>query len=144
MDWNAVASDLEAIAETCGISALDYVPDDLPNKCLYIGEMDIEPNQTMNSVDGNGRRRGTDQGVVTLRLLIARSTDKHSIRKMREFLAGGGTNSLIQAIQATNNQSATYAWSGIKVQSMRGNRLFNVGEAKFYGTEIDVFVIGAA
>jgi hypothetical protein len=82
--------------------------------------------------------------TITLRLLVARSTDKHAIRKMRQYLVGSGEKSLIQAIQETNGRATEYPWSGIKVVSLRGNRLFTVGEAKFYGTEIDVYVTGAA
>jgi hypothetical protein len=144
MDWNRVATALEDIAETTGLNALDYVPDDLPNAALYVGEMDIEPNQMFNKRKPDGSRAGTDQATITLRLLVARSTDKHAIRKMRKYLAGSGIESLVQAIQETNGQAGLYPWSGIKVVAMRGNRLFNVGEARFYGTEIDVFVIGAA
>lgn len=144
MDWNAVALALEAVAESVDINALDYVPDSLPNTGLYVGEMDIQPNQTFNKVRGDGSRIGTDQAVITLRLLVARSDDKHAIRKMRQWLAGSGDQSLIEAIQKTNGRHAEFPWSGIKVQSMRGNRVFVVGEAKYYGTEIDVFVIGPA
>lgn len=153
MNWNTVATALEAIVESVSytqdgklhkINALDYVPDDLPNVGLYVGEMDIEPNQAFNKTKPDGSRAGTDQATITLRLLVARSTDKYAIREMRRWLGGSGTDSLIQAIQKTNGQPALYPWSGIKVMAMRGNRLFNVGEAKFYGTEIDVFVIGAA
>ncbi len=144
MDWNKVALRLEAIAESVGLNALDYVPDSLPNTAFYVGEMDIEPNQSFNRTKPDGSRAGTDQATITCRLLVARSDDKYAIRKMRGFLAGSGAESLVQAIQATNQHPTDGTWSGCKVASMRGNRLFTVGEAKYYGTEIDVFVIGAA
>lgn len=140
MDWNAVADGLEAAAETAGINALSFVPDDLPNKAFYVGEIDYEVNKTFGS--RSGTRRGTDEGTVTCRLLIARSTDKHAVRKMREYMAGSGDRSLVQAIQADPTLGGS-CHSSI-VRSCRGNRLFSVGEAKFYGTEIDVFVVGAA
>lgn len=153
MDWNAVALKLEAIAETVSwtidgktyrLNALDTVPDDLPNTGIYVGEIDVTPNVAFNKTDPSGNRIGVDSASITLRLLVARSTDKYAIRKMRAFMNGSGDASLIQAIQATNRQPAEYPWSGIKVQALRGNRLFNVGEAKFYGVEIEVFVTGAA
>lgn len=140
MDWNAVADGLEAAAQTTGISALDHVPDDLPNKAFYVGEMDIDVNRTFGS--RSGTRRGTDQGTITCRVLVARSTDSHSIKKMREYMAGSGPQSLIQAIQADRTLGGSCEDSVVK--SLRGNRLFDVGAAKFYGVEIDVFVIGAA
>jgi hypothetical protein len=145
MDWNAVALELEALAETTGINALDYVPDDLPNTAFYVGEMDIEPNQSFNKKLPSGHRAGVDQGTVTCRILVARSTDKFAVRKMRKYLASTGTTSLIEAFQdPVNQRNPEKPWSGIKVVSIRGNRLFNVGESKFYGAEIEVFVIGAA
>lgn len=153
MDWNAAALKLEEIAgsvtytangKTYKINALDVVPDDLPNTGLYVGEIDVTPNQAFNKTNAQGNRVGVDQATITLRLLVARSTDKYAIRKMRAFMAGSGDASLIQAIQATNRRPNEFPWSGIKVQDLRGNRLFSVGEAKFYGTEIEVFVTGAA
>lgn len=140
MDWNQIALGLEAAAQTTGINALDYVPDSLPNTAFYVGEMDIEVNKTFGS--RTGTRRGTDQGVVTCRILVARSTDKYAIRKMRNYMAGSGALSVVQAIQADRTLSGSCDDSAVR--SLRGNRLFNVGEAKFYGVEIDVFVIGAA
>jgi hypothetical protein len=140
MDWNAIALGLEAAAETTGLNALDYVPDDLPNTAMYVGEMEIDPNITFGS--RTGTRRGTDQGTITCRVLVARSTDKYAIRKMRQYMAGSGVKSLIQAFQADKTLGGSCSSS--KVARISGNRLFNVGEAKFYGCEIDVFVIGAA
>lgn len=157
MDWNAAALKLEEIASSVtwtvtvegspvsvSINALDFVPDDLPNIGLYVGEIDIEPNQTFNKLKADGSRAGVDAATITLRLLVAKYDDKYAIRKMRAFMNGTGDASLIQAIQETNRQPATYPWSGIRVVSARGNRLFTVGEAKYYGTEIDVYVTGAA
>lgn len=144
MDWNIVAEALEAEMEACGLNALDYVPDELPTFGAYVGEMDIEPNQSFNSKKPDGSRKGTDAATITLRVLVARSTDKYAIRKMRAFLAGSGAQSLIQRLQETNGHPADYPWSGIKVVSARGNRLFVVGQKKYYGTEIDIYVTGAA
>lgn len=140
MNWNDVAAGLEARAETTGINALRYVPDDLPNKAFYVGEMDIQVNQTFGS--RTGTRRGTDQGTITCRVLVARSTDKHAIEKMRDYMAGSGPESLVQAIQADRTLGG--ACDDSAVRALRGNRLFDVGGGKFYGVEIDVFVIGAA
>lgn len=141
MDDNAIALALESIAEGVGLNAMDYVPDALPNWAFYVGEMDKEPNQTFGSNSG-GTRRGTDQMTITCRVLVARSTDKYALRKLRQYSAGSGDKSLIQAIQA--NKTLNGAVAANKVVSIRTNRLFTVGEARFYGTEIDIFVIGEA
>lgn len=140
MDWNEVAEGLETAARAAGLNALEYVPDDLPNTAFYVGEMDVDLNRTFGS--RSGTRRGTDQGTITCRILVARSTDKHAIKKMRRYMAGSGAMSVVQAIQADKTLNGSCDDSVVK--SYRGNRLFNIGEAKFYGVEIDVFVIGAA
>jgi hypothetical protein len=144
MNWNTVATKLEGLAKDCGLNALDFVPDDMPNTAFYVGEMDITPNQSFNKRNPTtGHRMGTDQANITCRVLVARSDDKYAIRKMRDYLNGSGDQSLIEAIQETNGQPGM-PWTGIKVTALRGNRLFVVGEAKFYGTEIELFVTGAA
>lgn len=141
MDWNAIAVALETAAKTTGINALDFVPDDLPNTAFYVGEMDIDVNKTFGS--RSGTRTGTDQATITCRVLVARSTDKSAVRKMREYCMGSGLKSLVQAIQADKTLDGTC--SGAMVTAIRGNRLFEVGAGtKFYGAEIEVFVIGAA
>lgn len=144
MDWNAVADALADKARSIGLNALDYVPDSLPNTAFYVGEMEIQPNASFNRRLPNGHRAGTDQGTITCRILVARSTDKHALRKSREYMGGSGTNSLIEAIQGDQTLNGTC--SGCKVSRISGNRMFIVGpdEMKYYGVEIDVFVIGAA
>jgi hypothetical protein len=140
MDWNDVAQALADAAETTGINAYDYVPDSLANTAFYVGEIDIDTNVTFGS--RSGTRRGTDQGTVTCRVLIARSDDKHALRKCRDYMSGSGARSLIQAIQADRTLDGSVHDS--MVRGFKGNRLFVVGEKKYYGIEIDVFVIGDA
>lgn len=140
MDWNAVAEALEACAESTGLNALDHVPDDLPNSGFYVGEVDFDVNVTFGS--RSGTRRGTDQATITCRVLVARSTDKWSVKKVRNYCAGSGPKSLVQAIQADKTLNGTVDSS--VVRGLRFNRLFQVGEKKFYGVELDVFVIGGA
>jgi hypothetical protein len=144
MDWNVAATKIEEIARSVGLNALDYVPDDMPNTAFYVGEMDVEPNQSFNKTLPDGTRAGIDKADITCRVLVARSSDKGAIRKLRQYGNGSGDKSLIEAIQKTNGQPDAYPWSGIVVRSVRTNRLFVVGESKFYGTEFELSVIGAA
>lgn len=140
MDYNAVATALEAKAETVGLNALAYVPDALPNTAFYVGEIDIEPNGTF--ARQSPTRQGTDRATITCRVLVARSTDKSAIAKLRDYMSGSGVKSLTQAIQG--DQSLNGSVHANVVKAIRGNRLFSVGEMKYYGVEIDVFVIGDA
>lgn len=145
MDWNALALRLEHHADSIeGVNALDYVPDSLPNTGFYVGEMEIQPNQSFNKRRPDGTRIGTDQGTITCRFLVARTTDKYSVRKSRTFMAGSGVTSFCENVQ--QDQTLGGACSGNKIARISGNRMFVMGpdEKKYYGVEIDVFVIGAA
>lgn len=140
MDWNAVSDALAECGRAVGLNAFDYVPDSLPNLAMYVGEIDVDVNVTFGS--RSPIRRGTDQAEITLRILIARSTDKEALRKVRAYMSGSGPSALIQAIQADQTLGGTVDSSIVK--NMRGNRLFVVGEKRYYGVEIVVFVIGDA
>lgn len=142
MDWNAVSAALEEAAKTTGINALSFVPDALPSKAFYVGEIDVDFDQTMRRTGSGGRRIGTDQATITCRILVARSDDKHALAKLREYMAGAGPESIKQAIEADRTLGGTV--HSCQVKTMRGNRLFDVGEKRFYGVELFVFVIGAA
>ncbi len=142
MDYNAVADAIASIAhDGTGINALDFVPDELPNEALYVGEIDVELDVTFRRRQG-GQRRGTDQATITVRVLVARSTDKFALRKLREYMGGTGPKSLVDCLSANRTLNDTVHDSHVK--RFRGNRLFDVGGSKFYGVEVDLFVIGDA
>lgn len=143
MDYNAIA---QAIAFRChletGINALDHVPDSLPSVAMYVGEIDAELDVTFRR---NGRR-GTDQATLTLRILVARSDDKYALRKLREFMSDG-PESVVEALAKWRHLPGADDVNTVhdsQVKRMRGNRLFQVGERRFYGVELDLFVIGDA
>lgn len=142
MDWNAVATALAECARTTGLNALDYVPDSLPNEAFYVGEIDIDFDQTMRGRSVDGVRRGTDQATITCRVLIARADDKYALRKLRDYMAGSGDKSLKDAIEQDRTLGGEV--HSLQVKAMRGNRMFVVGEKRYYGVELDVFVIGDA
>lgn len=146
MDWNAIAIELERAAATTGINAIDHVPDSLPSEAFYVGEMDVTLDVTFrkNTVGVGGRitRVGTDQGMITCRILVARSTDRYAVRKMRKYMAGSGLTSVAEALIQDKTLGGTVHSSQLK--RLQGNRLFDVGGSKFYGVEMDIFVIGPA
>lgn len=140
MDYNAIAEAIVAKAELVDIAALEQVPDSLPSTAFYMGEIDIDPNRTFGS--RSGTRQGTDEATITCRILVARSTEKWALRKLRSYMSGSGTSSIIQALQGDKTLNGT-VHSSI-VRAIRGNRMFDVGSLKYYGVEIDLFVIGDA
>lgn len=144
MNWNAICDALEAAANTVpGINAFSEVPDDLPTIGFYVGEIDVSLNITMRGRRApGGPRRGSDEAHITCRVLVARFNDKTALRKLREFMGGSGAVSVIDAIELDRTLGGTVDDS--RVVSMRGNRMFDVANNKYYGVEIDLFVIGDA
>jgi hypothetical protein len=144
MDWNAICDALEAKAETVpGINAFSEVPDSLPTIGFYVGEIDVELNTTMRGKrTPGGPRRGSDQANITCRILVARMDDKQALRKLRAFMGGQGATSIVDALELDRTLNGTVDDS--RCVSMRGNRLFDVGATKYYGVELDLFVIGDA
>lgn len=145
MDWNLVSEKLVVAAKTTGINALEHVPDSLPSgPSFYVGEIDVELDITFRRARSGGSttRTGNDQATITCRVLVAKSDDKYALKKMREYMAGSGAESIVQAI--ANDRTLGGSVHDSQVKRMRGNRLFQVGGSRFYGVEIDIFVIGPA
>lgn len=139
-DLNALADHLESAANNIpGINAFSEVPDNLPNIGFYVGEIDITYDVAFRKRPQAAGRTGTDEMSITCRILVARMDDKFALRKLRTFMSGTGTTSLIQAISADRTLGGTVDDS--RVESARGNRLFVVGEKKYYGVEITLFAI---
>lgn len=133
MDLNAVALGLAANASTVPeLNALDWVPDSVPDNAFLVGEMDITFDRTFG--------RGCDELIVTCRVLVARSDDKSGQQKLRTFMRGGGVTSVKKAIESDKTLGGKC--DSLHVRSAKGNRLFTVGEARYYGVEFEVFVIG--
>ncbi len=148
MDFNAVAAGLEASAKTAGLNAFSHVPDSLPTWAFYVGEIDVDLDVTFRRRGGSSTRRGTDQATITCRVLVARYDDKQALIKLREYMSGSGPESLVQAIGDNRKLISTKYPSGAcddsQVKTLRGNRMFQVGQERYYGVELDVFVIGEA
>lgn len=144
MNWNAIADALEAAAKTVpGINAFSEVPDDLPTIGFYVGEIDVDLNVAMRGRrTPGGPRRGSDQANITCRVLVARYDDKQALRKLRDFMAGSGPESIIDALELDRTLAGTVDDS--RCVNLKGNRMFEVGNGRYYGIELLLFVIGDA
>lgn len=140
MDYNAIADRLAAIADSVELRGFSEVPDSIPTWAFIVGEMDINLNLTFGS--RSGTRRGTDEVTITCRIFVGRYDDKQAQRKLREWMSGSGSRSLVQAIQADKTLNGTVHSS--KVSRLSGNRMFDIGGSKHYGIELDVYAIGDA
>ncbi len=148
MDYEKISRALEQTAATVeDVNAFSYVPDSLPNIGFYVGEIDVELNVTMRGKrTPGGPRRGTDQANITCRILVARYDDEQGVQKLRQFMSGTGMYSIVDAIEQ-NRQLELDGEPTVddsRVTTLRGNRMFDVGGHKYYGVEINLFVIGDA
>lgn len=139
MDLNAVALGLAAnvnampiLADGTQLHAFDYCPDALPEPCFFVAEIDVDFDKTM--------RRGSDELTVTTRVMVSRADDKSGQLKLRSFMRGGGVTSVKKMIEADRTLGG--ACDDLRVTKARGNRLYNVGEARYYGVEFEVFIVG--
>jgi hypothetical protein len=133
MDLNKIALGLAAnVNPIPELNPLDFMPDAIPEPMFAVGEMDITFDRTFG--------RGSDEAVITCRVLVSRADDKSGQQKLRDFMAGGGVNSVKAAIES--DRTLDGACDDLHVRSARGNRLFVVGETRYYGVEFDVYVIG--
>lgn len=133
MDWNEIALGLAANANAAPeLNALDHTPDSVPEPAFMVGEVDITFDRTFG--------RGSDEAVITCRVMVARSEDASGQQKLRDFMAGGGVYSVKKAIESDRQLGG--ACDDLHVRSAKGNRLFVVGEARYYGVEFEVYVVG--
>lgn len=133
MDWNQVALGLAANASAVqGLNVLDYASDAVTDNAFQVAEIDINFDQTFG--------RGSDEAYITCRVFTSRADDKGGQLKLREFMAGGGVTSVKKALESDRQLGG--ACDDLRVVSAKGNRLFIVGEARYYGVEFTVYVIG--
>jgi hypothetical protein len=133
MDWNAVALGLAANASAAqGLNVLDYASDAITDNAFQVAEIDIDFDATFG--------RGSDTANITCRVFTSRADDKAGQQKLRDFMSGGGVYSVKKAIESDRTLGG--ACDDLRVVSAKGNRLFIVGDARYYGVEFTVFVIG--
>lgn len=137
MDLNAIALELASAVQTGvpELNALDYVPDAIPDPCFMVAEIDLEYDKTFRRSSG-----GSDQAVVTCRIMTSRGDDEAGQLQMRSFSKGAGITSVKQAIEA--DRTLNGECDDLHVRAVRANRLYTVGEKQYYGSEFDVFIIG--
>lgn len=143
MDWNAICARIKTDLDSIdGLNAFDHVPDSIPTIAAIIGEIDVDFDAVMRRVRTGTTRTGTDQATITIRILVARYNDRTALMKLRDFMSGSGPSSVIQVL--TDDRRLGNLVDDSAVRSMKGNRLFTVGDDRFYGIELELFVIGDA
>jgi hypothetical protein len=138
---DAIADAASAVVLPSGIGKLvctGYLPDSITTPCFYVGEVDVNFDQTMG--------RGTDELMVTARVLASRSDDRSAQRLLDMLISGAGPASLKQAIEVARGAPGELALGGLAddlhVVRVQSYRWFEHAGSTFIGAEYTIRVIG--
>lgn len=131
----------EHITLPAGIGKLTctgYVPDAVVAPCFFVGEVDVNYDQTMG--------RGTDELLITCRVLAGRADDRSAQRILDGMLSGAGPASLKAAFKTMRGAPGELALGGladdIHLQRVSGYRWYEHAGYSYVGAELAVRVIG--
>ncbi|MEU6098966.1 hypothetical protein [Streptomyces sp. NPDC047079] len=120
------------------LTCTGFVPDSVVTPCFFVGEVDINYDQTMG--------RGTDELLFTCRVLAGRADDRSSQRVLDALLSGAGVASLKQAIEAARGAPGQMALGGVAddlhLERVQGYRWYEHAGSSYVGAELAVKVIG--
>lgn len=133
MDFVVVSERLAAVGRTVeGILRADpMVPDDIVEPHLYVGEWTINYDRTFG---------GLVDAEVIVRLLCSRADDKAGQERLKQFMRPTGPASVKAVIEAEATLGG--ACQDLHVRQVRGHRLYQVGESRYYGAEWPVRILG--
>jgi hypothetical protein len=132
----AAVNDAEIPGLTKNVVATAFSPDapTPPHFFLaeFVGDYDADFGEDMNL-------------TITARLMLSRAGEETGQQEGRQ-LAGRGANTIIAALEAVSNIGGHSALGGaasdIHLRRVTGPRLYDFGEAHFYGLEFTIFVLG--
>lgn len=129
----------EAVSTITGLKTFSYVPDSMPEPAFMVGEVEIEFDRTFG--------RGQDEMTVTCRVLVSRADDRSGQSKLDGYLAGSGLLSIKAALEAARGAPGSPALGGacddFRVERVLGYQVYTVGDARYYGADFIVRVIGS-
>lgn len=133
MDIAAVRAALaEAASTVAGLACHGYMPDDITEPALCVGEVEIAYDQTYG--------RGMDRLTVTCYVFASRADDVSGQRLIDGYLAGSGPASLKAAIEADRVLGG--ACHDVRVASAEGYGTYDYGAVKYVGAKITVHITG--
>lgn len=142
MDLQAVAEGLATLAATvtCSppLNAAAFTPDGVAEPMAFCAEIDIDFDKAM--------RRGLDEVMVTLRVLVGRADDKSAAARLNGLMSGSGPGSLKTRLEAGRIQNGGDALGGacddFHVQRWQGHRWYEHAGVTYLGGELKIRVIG--
>lgn len=138
---DALADAARAVVLPDGIAKLTctgYVPDAITAPHFFPAEYTVDFDRAM--------RRALDEMEFICRVLVSRADDRAAQQILDSLLAGAGTASLKQAIEAARGAPGEYALGGLAhdlhVMRIQGYRWYEHQGTQYVGAEIVIKVIG--
>lgn len=138
----AIADAARVVVLPNGISkltCLGFTPDSVVTPVFFVGEVDI----TFDKTHG----RGTDELMVTCRVLASRADDRSGQRILDALLSGAGQASLKVAIEAARGAPGQLALGGLAddlhLERVQGYRWYEHAGYSYVGAELSIKVIGS-
>lgn len=120
------------------VVAVEFAPDSLDPPLFQLMEFTGDYDRTYG---------GDMEIVITARLMLARADlDGKAGQKEARKLASAGTNTIRDALNDAPRDATGHALNGacddLHLRRVTGPRLYDYGEANFYGLEFTIFVMG--
>ncbi|MFJ4785508.1 hypothetical protein [Streptomyces sp. NPDC088794] len=138
---DAIADAARVVVLPAGVGKLQclgFTPDSIVTPVFFVGEVDITFDKTMG--------RGTDELMVTCRVLASRADDRSGQRILDALLSGAGESSLKQALEVARGGPGELALGGLAddlhLERVAGYRWYEHAGASYIGAELAVKVIG--
>lgn len=135
----AIAAAVNTAALTVGdakVTASPFAPDALVTPHFYTAEFTGNYDKTYGALT---------ELTLTCRLMLARGDDQAG-QQQAKALASTGAGTLHQTFRGMRGSPGQSALSGaaddIHLQRVQGPRLYEIGQASYYGLEFTVFVMG--
>lgn len=127
----------EALRGIDGLDVYHYTPGSVVVPCVYVADVEIEPNFTMG---------GDDDMTFTLRVLTSAADDEAGQDLLDVFLSRTGDRSIRVALETARGAPGEYALDGaaddLNVTRVGAYRIYTEGGSSYMGGEITVRVIG--
>jgi hypothetical protein len=121
------------------LNAYAYIPDAVSPPCAFFVPQRIQMDRAMG--------RGADEWSVTMRLLVSRSDDEASQRRLDDYLAGSGTGSIKEALEAARGVPGELALNGachdVYAGAWDSYGLHEHAGVMFLGAELSIRIIGS-
>lgn len=136
----AIAAGVKAIIRPndARMEFFSFTPDRPPMPCLYVGEVNIDPDTNFGA--------GSDTYTFRLVILVSASDDKDGQARLDSYVSRTGVRSIRAALETLRGNPGEYALGGLvsdlHVTRVDGYGYYTLAENRFFGATIQLTVLG--